>query len=292
MDLAGGECPEELRFQLLSHLVDIRYQDAGLTHTLQYMNVSATQAFKASRTLHYTITGRRPWAVFEEGDFLQHGHCEEDVLHLVYRRAYQRMLEPYIRAGWVQLHAGLVSIAGCRMILMGDKGAGKTTLVSRLMLAGHEVEGDEAVLVRAGLVTAMPRRLHLKEGTCPLLPELADILDALPGCHGEGQWVRALDPCEAGFNWHIDAGPVDAIIWLTPNHGGEAQLRELGSMDTLKHLLDSHLDMGESRQQAMNNLPPLATGGGYQLTVGNTASTQRALEGLAHTLSKKTQLSQ
>ncbi|MFK7828751.1 MAG: hypothetical protein AB8B57_03120 [Congregibacter sp.] len=286
MSLAEGQCPHQLCFQMLSHRIDIRFQDPALISWLDYLSVSADQPFQTAGTLKYRVLGQQPWAIYEEGDLLEYAHSDEDVLYLIYRRVYQRIAEPFIRAGWVMLHAGLVSVNGQRMILMGDKGAGKTTLVNRLMLAGHTIEGDESILARDRFVTAVPRQLHLKPGSYALLPELADMIQSLPYCHGEGGVVRALDPKKAGFKWQIQQGPVQAILWLSANHNGQTELRRIGSMETLKFLMDSQFDMGESRQQAMDTLPALSTRGGFELKVGCPQSCQRLLEDLSKSLER------
>jgi hypothetical protein len=166
------------------------------------------------------------------------------------------------------------------MLLMGDKGAGKTTLVNRLMLAGHHIEGDEMTLVCNGELMAVARRLHLKPGSGKLLPELAAKLKTLPVAHAGELQIRALDPGEAGYRWQLERGPVQHLVWLSANHQGATSLKPLGSFETLQHLLHSNFNWGESRQQVMDALPPLASRGGYELQVGKVGSV-KALEALA-----------
>jgi|GEM_PF-5353842 len=46
-------------------------------------------------------------------------------------------------------------------MLVGDKGAGKTTLSARLLFEDIEVFGDEKVLVQGSKVIPLPRKFHL-----------------------------------------------------------------------------------------------------------------------------------
>lgn len=273
-----------IEFQLLSSRITARLEDPNLLGWLAYLSVDAKQAIEICRTLTYRISGHGPWTIYEGSDFLARGRTPEDVLYLLYGRAYQRVLEPYAQSGWVMLHAALVDVDGRRLVLMGDKGTGKTTLASRLMLAGHKVQGDEMTLVREKVSLAVPRRFHLKPGAHKWLPELAEHISRLPITHADDMVIRAMDPKKAGFSWNIHSAPVDALVWLTPNHGAGSELAAMGSLDTLRKLLESHLHQGETRQKAMDTLVPLASGGGYDLQVGQTVETVAALEKLADEL--------
>ena len=49
------------------------------------------------------------------------------------------------QAGYLLLHASAVSVAGAGVIIMGDKGAGKSTTASSLLAAGHRLIADDIV---------------------------------------------------------------------------------------------------------------------------------------------------
>ncbi len=49
------------------------------------------------------------------------------------------------QAGHLLLHASAVSLAGAGVIIMGDKGAGKSTTASSLLAAGHRLIADDIV---------------------------------------------------------------------------------------------------------------------------------------------------
>ncbi|MCF8084909.1 MAG: hypothetical protein K9M96_17655, partial [Deltaproteobacteria bacterium] len=82
-------------------------------------------------------------------------------------------------SGFVKIHAACGSFGGKRFLLAGEKGAGKTTLISRLLFEDAAVHGDEKVLVRDREVIPLPRKFHLKEGTIRLIPQLQAVWDKL-----------------------------------------------------------------------------------------------------------------
>jgi hypothetical protein len=103
---------------------------------------------------------------------------------------------------------------------VGAPQAGKTTLMTRLLYAGFAVQGDELVLVRDGEALPYPRRFGVRALTVPLIPQLAAF--ASPGPGGPGSLI--VDPLHLGFDWRIEAGPVAAVLYLEPNHGGPSRL--------------------------------------------------------------------
>ena len=66
------------------------------------------------------------------------------------------------------------------MVLVGPKGAGKTTLALRLIAEGYEIEGDENVFVVGDHVVARPRALRVKASTIELIPSLVETLRLVP----------------------------------------------------------------------------------------------------------------
>ncbi len=167
-------------FQLLSASIVIEFEDPLLAPQFDYIAVGAEQNIRPGTVLSYHVSGTGPYEVFEEGQLLARAPSPADVQFHVYQRIYGRTLERYVLAGWIGLHGALVNICGRRMLLLGDKGAGKTTLTSSLLFANHMIEGDELVLLREGMAMACPRRLHLKPGIERQIPELAPHLADLP----------------------------------------------------------------------------------------------------------------
>ncbi|MFO7600344.1 MAG: hypothetical protein R6X27_11115 [Candidatus Desulfacyla sp.] len=127
---------------------------------------------------------------------------------------------------FIKIHAASGAFRGKRFLLVGDKGAGKTTLITRLLFEGAAVYGDETVLLQEGDVMPFPRKFHLKEGTLPLLPQLAPICDKLtsyPAYYG-GRFFF-VDPTNAGFDWQITKGKVDSLFYLEPAHGEQSEIQ-------------------------------------------------------------------
>jgi hypothetical protein len=84
------------------------------------------------------------------------------------------LLHPYLstvaavaahRAGNEGFHAGAVVASGGAWVVIGDKGAGKSSLLAGLALAGHEVIADDvAILDAEQRVLAGPRFIDLRAG--------------------------------------------------------------------------------------------------------------------------------
>ena len=128
---------------------------------------------------------------------------------------------------FIKIHAASGSFRDKRFLLAGDKGAGKTTLITRLLFEGATVYGDETVLLQEGHVTAFPRKFHLKEGTVPLVPQLAPIYENLtsyPAYYG-GRFCF-FDPTDAGFAWHITKGEVATLFYLEPCHKKKTEIEK------------------------------------------------------------------
>ncbi|MFO7985009.1 MAG: hypothetical protein R6U38_04030, partial [Desulfatiglandaceae bacterium] len=123
-------------------------------------------------------------------------------------------------SGFVKIHAACGSLGGKRFLLAGEKGAGKTTLISRLLFEDAAVHGDEKVLVRDREVIPLPRKFHLKEGTIRLIPQLQAVWDKLTSYPTSyGLRVCFFDPWDAGLGWQTQWREVDTIFYLEPNHG-------------------------------------------------------------------------
>jgi len=125
----------------------------------------------------------------------------------------------------IRIHAACGELYGKRFIIVGDKGAGKTTLMVRLLFEGFRAITDELVLVRDTKVLPFPRRFHIKQDSVKLLPELKDLFDSLPfNQANNNQKMYSFTPQDAGFDWKIDEGELRAVFYLEPNHEGETRV--------------------------------------------------------------------
>lgn len=138
------------------------------------------------------------------------------------------------------LHAAVARIEGRRFVFLGDKGFGKTTLMLGLLAQGIPVEGDENIVVTQGGGVARPRRLHVKESSVDLFPEMRDAIRSSPS---ETDWmghrVYACAPSLWGTNWEIAEGPIDHLVFVEPNFGGSSILSPLAVNEAFTRLLET-----------------------------------------------------
>lgn len=268
----------EASFQLHASYIEIRYEDAALETPLSYVIEQARQPFPVRRKLNYTIRGFGPYQVYEEGDL----HCEVasplDVQHVVYGRIYRRVVERYVLTGWVAFHAALATIGTCRTLILGHKGTGKTTLATRLLYSGYPVEADEMVLVREGQALPLPRAFHLKPGIDCQVPEVAEMMRGLPKAYAGDVEISAFDPSVAGFSWEISLGPVDRVVWINPNHGGETRIAHRPSSIAMWPVLECSLGWGEDRGTLVAEASSLVSRGGFELVLGDARDAVPLLE--------------
>jgi hypothetical protein len=125
----------------------------------------------------------------------------------------------------IRIHAGCGEWDGRFFLLVGDKGAGKTTLMVSLLLNGFRVMGDELALIRGGKALPFPRRFHVKEEGTGLLSDISELFGSLPfNWTSYGQKMYSLAPQDLGRGWKIEEGEVHSIFYLVPNHGGESRI--------------------------------------------------------------------
>jgi len=264
-------------FQLLSAQVELDYEDPAFRETFRYVAACPDQPLQVRKFLRYRISGTGPYIIEEEGDWLESRATRDDVLYTVYERVYARTLERFFLSGWVLLHGAMASVGQQRLLLLGHKGAGKSTLSSRLLYAGHAVEGDESVLERGGQFLPLPRAFHLKPGIEENIPELADHLPQMPKLPVEDNHVTSMNPTSLGFHWAIRNGPVGAVIWITPNHGGETTLRAYAPFQMVQRTLESILAWQLPRRELVGVAARLGRTGGYELLLGDAGSAVRVL---------------
>lgn len=242
---------------------------------LAYLVNRAEHDAAAARRLAYDVDGRGPYVIRLAGRELDVAARPDDVLYLLYRDCYGRVLTHFRSEGWLAVHAGLVTIAGRRLIVLGHKGAGKTTLLTRLLVDGHAVEGDEMVFTRDGSVVALPRPFHLKPGIELLVPELADRLDGLPWTStDDGSRIVALDPQTAGYDWHLVCGPVDGVVELTGDAHTESALEVVSSVELVRRLVPYAFPHSGSRPALLRACARLAANAkGAILTRGSVMAT-------------------
>jgi hypothetical protein len=139
-------------------------------------------------------------------------------------------------------HGASLIHQGRRLIVVGPKASGKSTLTLFLLAHGFEVEGDEHVVVRETDLIARPRRIHVKPGSLPLVPELTQAILASPYvAEPIASPVYAVDPGVAGRPWRIRPGRADHIVFLEANHGGRSMLAPVGADEAFRGLTEDCL---------------------------------------------------
>ena len=125
----------------------------------------------------------------------------------------------------IRIHAGCGEWEGKRFLVVGDKGAGKTTFMVTLLLAGFRVVGDELALVKDGKAMPFPRRFNIKQDSTRLLPQMKSLFETLPyNITYYNHKMYSLSPHDVGREWKIDEGEVRAVFYLVPNHDGETRI--------------------------------------------------------------------
>lgn len=136
------------------------------------------------------------------------------------------------------IHGATVVVGGRRLLLVGHKGCGKSTLSLYLAMAGHDVEGDEHLLLRESDVVARPRTLRVKDGSLGLVAGLPDSIWQAPSIlNWDGTAIRSISPAVGGRPWVIRPGRLDAIVFLVANHGGRSAARPIAGNDAFGRLM-------------------------------------------------------
>lgn len=183
------------------------------------------------------------------------------------------------------VHGASVIVDGKRLLLIGDKGLGKSTLSLSLLAAGYDVEGDEHVAIGEASVVARPRSLRVKPGTLALLPWLPDLSAAPSISTWDGVTVFAIAPSAFGRPWRIADGPLHAVVLLQPNWGGRSVAKRIDADQCFTALMaNGHFGVGSSVLGLVGRFRALASRiPAFTLSVGDVGNAIWQLEQLATT---------
>ena len=218
--------------------------------------------------------------IVEDGAPVREALTAAAALEILHMRLFGASLEDRPRA--TVLHAACLRRDGRRFLLVGSKGAGKSTLTIRLMRAGYEVEGDENVFVNHSSVIARPRGCRVREGALAQLADVAGLVSSQP-CyldHDTGERVFNCDPRALGSAaWKISEGRADAVFVLRPNHGGYSSVRPLQPSAMVQSLMSETGWKETGRGASVGNLVALATSASaFDLSLGDHPTALRCIE--------------
>jgi hypothetical protein len=265
-----------LERRLLWHSLRVDGDPQAVEH-LALLLPDAAHPMPAVRGLHYSVHRTADgYVITEEGDALATVATASEAADLVHVRAHRRAFELASLSGWARLHAATVDLDGARVLVVGPSGAGKTTLATRLLLDGADVQGDESVLVRRGESLAVPRALHLKPGSAPLLPELADVLPALPVVND----VTVLDPVRIDRPVRLELAPIAHVVVLAgrTDDAGTVACTPLDGGAVLQALLTDAFPLTETKARMVSVVAgAMEAARGHELTSGSLDAMVRAL---------------
>lgn len=150
------------------------------------------------------------------------------------------------------LHAGVVALGGCAVVIPGRSMSGKSTLVAAMIQAGALYYSDEfAVVDESGQVFPFPKRLSLRQGSgqLPRRPSA----ESLGGACGIGPVPVSLiiaTSYQPGATWQPrELTPGEAMLSLLDNCPA-AQLRPAEVMRVLRHLATQAVTVAGPRGEA------------------------------------------
>ena len=159
------------------------------------------------------------------------------------------------------IHGASIIANSRRLLLMAETGVGKTSLSLKCLAAGLTVEGDEHVVVRNEDVVAIPRTLRVKHGSISVVPELAQQILCSPKIMDwNGDPIYSFAPRLPGQQWTIRPGRADALVFLTPNHGGLTSINFLTSNEAFGRLVKTVFLPENCRAAALGRLHMLVSG--------------------------------
>lgn len=141
------------------------------------------------------------------------------------------------RLGLFCLHGGSVDVDGGAAIVLGDKGAGKSTTVSSLLRAGHQLLTDDLVAIECGDFSG-PAIVQTGFPAVKLWPDSAEAL-SVDQSVGAELIHHSISKIQKKMDHSIMASPVPAkaIFILSPEKTGHTRAERLQETAALEALL-------------------------------------------------------
>ena len=154
--------------------------------------------------------------------------------------AVHGLINYYTRANLpkqLAIHSGCATYNNKSFLVIGEKWAGKTTLLCKLMFEGFDVHGDEYSILDDKKVIPYPRKFHVKEGTLNVIQEIAELCKNLTPYILDSKKTYFMDPQTAGFEWKIAPMKPDTIFYLEPNHGRESKIYQIPGWQVIQKII-------------------------------------------------------
>jgi hypothetical protein len=263
----------------LRRRIALQTTDAALARALGFLQCDPDVPGWPAQDFAIAVDANRDgFLICEPGEPPRRRHAIEDVVDCLHVRLFELSVADGPPASI--LHAASLRAHGRRLLLVGSKGTGKTTLTLRLMRAGYEVEGDENVFIARDAVVARPRGLRVKETSLPLVPEIAAAIAAAPSfLDYRGQSIYNVDPRAIGAPWRIEQGHVGVVIVLRANHGGFSSIRPLPTLELIQDLMAETGMPPTGRGAAVASIAAaFAQVRAYDLSLGDHVSALRCID--------------
>jgi hypothetical protein len=227
----------EVIARTLRRRIALRTTDLAVYEAMRYLECDPEiQGYPARHLVLRVETDRGVYRIVENGRILHQQVNPRAIVEYLYGHLFGESLQDDPEAPLI--HGACLRRNNRRLLLVGAKGTGKTTLTLRLMLAGYDIEGDENVFVFADAAVARPRALHVKQAALPLLPELADMISRRPYLEDYlGQRIYNVDPRCVTSSWQIRHAPIDLVILLRANHGGYSSIRPVPPLALVREIM-------------------------------------------------------
>lgn len=157
------------------------------------------------------------------------------------------------RRDLAHLHASGTVIDGSAKLVLGGRGAGKSSLAVAWSVAGHSVLGDDIVFLRSDARAQPFRRLFkvdpLVLGSLQLDPTSTPFWEP-------GSTEAWFDPADAA-GWAAE-GDIDVVAIARHREGGTTELRQISAAEGLNALLASLMPSGLPASAAFSTLADIA----------------------------------
>jgi hypothetical protein len=208
----------------------------------------------------------------------------ESSLSVAFNTLFARLHE-YAMAGMddhIRIHAASGIGSRGMFLLVGEKFSGKTTLAMHLLLAGHDILGDELVLLKHGVGVTFPRRFYVRSPALDLLPDLAEATQGAPFVNADIQGrLLAIDPLVLGRAWRIRPAPLQAVIFIEPNHGGASVRTSCSKIEIIRRVMTQASPPSSNRRDWVADLcASINQAETWVLSLGDLAGASENLRGL------------